>query len=263
MSDTKYLADECAMNFAKFLKDKYKAELMNGNVKEICREWFYDDYPGNTSNKNLLDGLRDVFPNANPLISMDLAIFVQYFFQKLNFNVKWSWIVDSRKYLFLAQRFITDYSGDLNLDNNIDSLPDIRILIQDIENLKQINFPNDFECMVLVIESCPNLTAISLPGSNKANIAFCQKLKEIKFTTGIRDKENSHITIQGCPSLNKLTLTRDTRIIPRGFIYRCPKLKEIIYEGTKDEWEEIELERHWCNKPIKIICTDGEIKINN
>ena len=263
MSDTKYVADECEVKFADFLYKNYKKELATNNVEAICREWFYDDYPGNTSNHNLLYNLREVFPNANPLITLDLAIFVQYFFKRFNFNVKWSWLADSKKCLFFNEQFITNYSGDLNLDNNIDSLPDIRVAILHINNLNQINFPSDFKCMVLVLEACPNLTSISLPGSNKANIAFCQKLKEIKFTTGIRDKENSHITIQGCPSLNKLTLTRDTRIIPRGFIYRCPKLKEIIYEGTKDEWGEIELERHWCNKPIKIICTDGEIKINN
>ena len=260
MSDDKYLADDCIAKFGTFLKDNYEDELLTNDVKKICKELFYNEL---SFGGHLLKELHDVFPDASPFIAMDLAIFIQYFFQKCDFNINWSWLADSKKLLFLAQNFI-DYSEDLNLDNNIDSIPNGRVILQNMPNLKQINFPNDFECGMLNIETCDGLTTLSLPGSNAISISYCKLLKEIRFTNGIGsvNKENVYVSITGCPSLNKLTLTRDTEVIPRSFIHRCSKLKQIIYEGTKAEWEKIKLEDKWCDRSLKIICSDGEIEIN-
>ena len=43
----------------------------------------------------------------------------------------------------------------------------------------------------------------------------------------------------------------------------CKSLNDITFQGTKVQWEEMELSRGWKHKvPTKVIhCTDGDVEI--
>lgn len=64
-----------------------------------------------------------------------------------------------------------------------------------------------------------------------------------------------------CENLEKICLPITIKEIKQNAISDCPKLKEIVYNGTVKQWENIDIEDFWFDmNTLTIICTDGEIK---
>ena len=90
-------------------------------------------------------------------------------------------------------------------------------------------------------EACRSLESISIPNSV---MVICERafygcgLKSIKLPNGLKSIESEAFRF-------------------------CSSLKTITYNGTKDQWEEIEKGQNW-NKgvPAKVVhCFDGDVEI--
>ena len=64
-----------------------------------------------------------------------------------------------------------------------------------------------------------------------------------------------------CYALKTVTIPSTMGIICERVFENCSELEEILFNGTKEEWEEIELNDDW-NKGIKALavkCTNGYV----
>ena len=108
------------------------------------------------------------------------------------------------------------------------------------------------------------LKSIKLPSSVKTleNAAFhsCKDLEEVDLGEIVSIGEDC---FAGCIHLTKLYIPKNILYFHMNSLYGCTRLKEIIYKGTKEEfelWVTDELE-DWTNQ-YKIICTDGILNDN-
>jgi len=67
---------------------------------------------------------------------------------------------------------------------------------------------------------------------------------------------------EGCYNLFKVVLPRDIEEIYDYAFSFCNELKSIIYQGTKEEWNKVQLESGWRDNSnlTKIICNDGVVE---
>ena len=66
-----------------------------------------------------------------------------------------------------------------------------------------------------------------------------------------------------CTALLHFYLNKNIQSIGRGCFHGCKQLKEIHFDGTKEEFENIYLDDHWMagSELDRIICNDGEIAL--
>lgn len=130
---------------------------------------------------------------------------------------------------------------------------------------------------------CPALQSITLPPNitKIAENAFCESgIREIVIPDKVRTIDTC--AFQGCGELTSITLPQNLKKIGYMAFMDCDSLKElsipksvteigenalysietIRYEGTKAEWEAIEL-GHWNHEiTCTVICSDGELVYN-
>ena len=87
---------------------------------------------------------------------------------------------------------------------------------------------------------------------------MCCEIKEIFLGNEVTHL-NGYSMLE-CAGLESITIPKSVVSIYNPF-HNCKDLKEIYYEGTVEEWNRIDL--NLDNNMIKIICSDGEIEINN
>ena len=60
--------------------------------------------------------------------------------------------------------------------------------------------------------------------------------------------------------LTSIKIPKVVKIIGKGAFNNCTSLRQIVYNGTKDDWDCIRLEKNWnAGVPAKVVvCSDGE-----
>ena len=96
-----------------------------------------------------------------------------------------------------------------------------------------------------------NLTTIS-----ESLCSSCQSLVTVDIPKHVRSIGTAAFWY--CPSLTSITIPKSVVEISSG-AFEDSALKEIIYEGTIEDWEKIELgEQSSVSHALKLICTDSE-----
>ncbi len=119
----------------------------------------------------------------------------------------------------------------------------------------------DFEVVKGALEFC-NLKdeVIYLPeiSSIKAG-AFHLNVKEVVAKDGL--KKLGDEAFSGCEELESVTLPKTLEEIGDDVFYNCLMLKEIIFEGDKKDWKNVEKGENWKKNTgkFKVVCSDGKI----
>lgn len=129
--------------------------------------------------------------------------------------------------------------------------------------IKRIAIPNNIkEIEDRAFEGC-DLGAIILPNTLEV-IGTCSfrscSLQSIIIPNSIKVIGAS--AFYGCHNLFKVVLPRDIDEIYDYTFSFCNELKSIIYQGTKEEWNKVQLRSGWRadSSITKIICNDGVVE---
>ena len=114
-------------------------------------------------------------------------------------------------------------------------------------------------------ELCTELTSTTIPKgvTNIGSYAFfaCKSLKVIALPESVTCIGDS--AFNSCSSLTSITIPNSVTSIGYAAFWDCSSLTSITYQGTKAQWEEIELSDGWNDEiPAKVVhCTDGDVEI--
>lgn len=151
------------------------------------------------------------------------------------------------------------------------NIPDSVTIIRDYaffncDYLKSVNIPTKLTSIAAgTFCGCRRLTSITIPDSvtSIGQLAFddCSELKDIVIpdrVTSIGDK-----TFKGCTGLTSVILPNSVTSIGVNVFFGCYRLSEIIFNGTIDEWDNIDKRKGCLNLSSikKIVCSDGIIHV--
>ena len=114
----------------------------------------------------------------------------------------------------------------------------------DMSDLSKISFEED--CELALIQ----------------NNAFSEtRIEEFICPNGLMHLDSE--VFKDCTSLNKFILNNNIQSIGRSCFSGCANLKELYFNGTKDEFENVDLDDLWlANSEIKeIICHNGVVAL--
>lgn len=145
------------------------------------------------------------------------------------------------------------------------------------ENLKSVSLP---EGLVSIgrdsFVGCTSLKEISIPDSVNSigDTAFfcCESLEKITIPDNVICIDGS--TFSGCSALTTITIPADMKKISIWAFDFCPNLADVYYNGTQEQWENIEVEKgneyllnatiHFCEaSETKLGDVSGDNKINS
>ena len=185
-----------------------------------------------------------------------------------------------------SETWVTDLDEAIDLLNSLDwedtsDGGDNDEVNDDLNKLKSLSYiPESFF-------SNSKIKSIDIPGNIKSieREAFsnCKKLEDITFSVGLKDIgeqafyscthvefidfPESLITISDgafmdCKSLISVTIPTSVKSIGDDAFSFCPRLYEIRYNGTHQDWQKIKLGKRWAfHSLINIIeCTDGTLQ---
>ena len=185
-----------------------------------------------------------------------------------------------------SETWVTDLDEAIDLLNSLDwedtsGGGDNDEVNDDLNKLKSLSYiPESFF-------SNSKIKSIDIPGNIKSieREAFsnCKKLEDITFSVGLKDIgeqafyscthvefidfPESLITIgdgafMDCKSLISVTIPTSVKSIGDDAFSFCPRLYEIRYNGTHQDWQKIKLGKRWAfHSLINIIeCTDGTLQ---
>ena len=92
----------------------------------------------------------------------------------------------------------------------------------------------------------------------------CYKLKSVVIGNGV-GLEIGSTAFWGCSNLAKVIIGNGVQYIGFRAFYGCTSLAQIKFEGTVEEWNNIEKDPQWCN-PSEVLtsyvqCSDGQVLI--
>ena len=116
-------------------------------------------------------------------------------------------------------------------------------------------------------QSCRALETVTFAEGSELTVIssqtfqFCESLKELHVPSKVQ-----YILVNGlagCTALEKLTLPKTLTNLSTNAIADCTALEAIDYEGTKEEWGNIQKSEGWMDgSDLKTIrCTDGDITL--
>ena len=116
---------------------------------------------------------------------------------------------------------------------------------------------------------CKNLERINLVSGNLTLIGssafkYCEKLKEVKIPEGVKTIDTYAFT--RCKGLKKVYLPSTLELIGMFAFSQCP-IKDIYYDGTADQWNNMERKVSWVHSTqvagfeITVHCIDGDLVI--
>lgn len=125
-------------------------------------------------------------------------------------------------------------------------------------SLRIITLPNSITKIEnLMFSGCTSLLTVNIPkGVEKIEsdvFLRCTSLRSISIPEGVTSLGRS--AFQLCSSLVFVNIPRSMRSIERLVCVGCSSLKEIHYNGTKAEWEQIE--GRYLGRDMTIVCKDG------
>lgn len=125
-------------------------------------------------------------------------------------------------------------------------------------SLRTITLPNSITKIEnLMFSGCTSLLTVNIPkGVEKIGsdvFLRCTSLRSISIPEGVTSLGRS--AFQLCSSLVFVNIPRSMRSIERLVCVGCSSLKEIHYNGTKAEWEQIE--GRYLGRDMTIVCKDG------
>ncbi len=129
--------------------------------------------------------------------------------------------------------------------------------------LVQIELPDSVKTIGSgAFKECTGLLVANL-GNGVTNIessAFyhCEKLPEITIPNGVTSIAT--YTFYGCVSLTKVTIPDSVTSIGKGAFNDCLRLENIVFDGTKEQWDAVTKDTDWikgCTKLARIYCTGG------
>lgn len=115
-------------------------------------------------------------------------------------------------------------------------------------------------------DGCTNLQNTNIPntvtfiGQNAFNA--CNNITEFIIPEGI--ETISQGVVHACQKLEKIVIPHSVKeFLGQGIFYSHPKLTDIVYNGTKEEWKKIKKGNNWWTQsPLAVIkCTDGEFPL--
>ena len=156
-------------------------------------------------------------------------------------------------------------------------------------NLTSINLPNNLtKISNSAFQYCLALNNVTIPDSvtDIENYAFynCSDLSNIKLPDNLKtigDSTFSSCSFESiilpnnvstiskyafgwCDNLKYIELPKNLKFIGNSCFYNCKNLKDIKYNGTKEEWKNKQIPKDWYYKIAKnciLHCTDGDIEL--
>lgn len=106
------------------------------------------------------------------------------------------------------------------------------------------------------------LTDLVVPFNGDIEVPFgsfwgCKSIKKVKISDGIQTLKKSCFC--RCDMMEEVTIPESVTSIEPFAFCDCSNLKKIIYEGTLEQWDDIELERGWRHRTkqaITLQCSD-------
>ena len=125
------------------------------------------------------------------------------------------------------------------------------------KSLKSIRLPDSLiKIEWHIFDECKSLESITIPNNVieicECGLARCKSLESITLPNSL--KEIGKFAFTECSSLTSITIPHNVTRIGYGAFANCTSLEEIKYDGTEEEWNNIELGEDWNYKcPAKII----------
>ena len=134
---------------------------------------------------------------------------------------------------------------------------------KDCSSLESVSIPENVTGIEdTAFSGCTSLESVTIPDSvtRLAYSAFagCTQLKEVKLPAQL--KTITDTTFSNCSNLTSVTIPASVTSIEESAFYQCSSLETVIYIGTTDQWNAIEIaEDNDFLTNATITCTDGDI----
>lgn len=134
---------------------------------------------------------------------------------------------------------------------------------QGCDSLSEIKIPDSVTTIEAAFEDCHGLKRITIPASvtDLKDFVFmhCTSLTEVTIFGDI--KKIKPFTFAHCPSLASITIPKSITKIEGYAFYNCPALSEVAYEGSDEEWNQIQISEE--NDALKNAKRGRTVKANS
>lgn len=135
-------------------------------------------------------------------------------------------------------------------------------------SLKQVLIPEGITMIAHhTFADCTSLVQITIPNSvlviEESAFFNCTDLEQVIVGQGVTEIQKE--TFFNCNSLTHLTLGQGVTTIAEEAFAQCTKLTTIIYQGTVEQWNQINLASNWLGAgevpAVEVICTNGTVSL--
>lgn len=136
--------------------------------------------------------------------------------------------------------------------------------------LKSVIFMEGVEIIgASAFASCPSLEAIILPESltylGDGAFSVCSSLRSAVIGANREPKDLMIYSkaFSGCSALESVVIRKSVRYFSSDVFRQCYNLHSVTFDGTKDEWSQIELASQWYGgSSISVVrCIDGNVDV--
>ena len=144
--------------------------------------------------------------------------------------------------------------------------PNIQGYLQE-ENMNEIfeiwlnTYHQNYQILIEFFETECGINPLAFMDYLPYGYFYHNKANELHIPDGITDLcPNS---IYGCKNLETIYLPNSITFLQEDAISNCPNLKYIVYEGTKSDFQNLQLEDFTEGEKVIIQCDDGDINWND
>ena len=114
----------------------------------------------------------------------------------------------------------------------------------DCIHLSHISLPTSLKTVYFdAFGNCISLTSITLPNSvsliRESAFSYCINLTEIIIPDSVTEIEGT--AFYGCYNLTNVVIGKNVKILGRSLFGQCVSLAHILYNGTQEQWEGLEI----------------------